>query len=157
MKIWCQPQVYIQISAQALEAKWTQADLRGRKKIPRQQLQQVQQMHREDLLPERASSCEKGAGQSRCRKTWQRWDVDMMVREKKAWGGGAGWQVVKWRGRMRWKVEEHVHDKNEGVKDGWERKREVNHAAVINPQPCVISLHKYLKRRGWRGYTRWRI
>lgn len=25
------------------------------------------------------------------------------------------------------------------------RKREVNHAAVINPQPCVISLHKSLK------------
>lgn len=100
------------------------------------------------------AAARKGAGQSRCRKTWRRWYVDMMVREKKAWGGGAGWQVVKRRGRMRWKVEEHVHDKNEGVKDGWERKREVNHAAVINPRPCVISLHKYLKRRGPGGlYT----
>lgn len=101
------------------------------------------------------AAARKGAGQSRCRKnmTEMRCGHDG-ERKKKAWGGGAGWQVVKRGGRMRWKVEEHVHDKNEGVKDGWERKREVNHAAVINPRPCVISLHKYLKRRGWEGlYT----
>lgn len=32
-----------------------------KEEIPRQQLQQVQQMHRGDLLPERASSYKRGA------------------------------------------------------------------------------------------------
>lgn len=32
--------------------------IKRKEKIPRQQLQQVQQMHREDLLPETASSCD---------------------------------------------------------------------------------------------------